>query len=173
MQVQSISAWINMLRYLNSRFSLHFHFFTITIPNWCGGVKYIEYLKIIYVHFNKRNVWLSACWWVRVSARKEERVRSLYMLFQYLYYVNVFQIQPGDGLPAFVCEECENLVNICYNFKLQVEKSNLTLKKYYANQEEYLPLTKVWCHPVLNFNIKQRTRTISVQWTDLFCLVSC
>ncbi|XP_021925385.1 zinc finger protein 85-like isoform X3 [Zootermopsis nevadensis] len=57
-------------------------------------------------------------------------------------FLPVLKIQPGDGLPAFVCEECENLVNICYNFKLQVEKSNLTLKKYYANQEEYLPLTK-------------------------------
>jgi hypothetical protein len=65
-----------------------------------------------------------------------------------------FQIQPGDGLPANVCEQCENLVNICYNFKLQVEQSDFTLQKYYASQQEHLPFPQVWCRLVLNFIIK-------------------
>lgn len=60
-------------------------------------------------------------------------------------FLPAVKIQPGDGLPTLVCEECESLVNICYNFKLQVERSDLALQKYYASHQEHLPLTQVWC----------------------------
>jgi hypothetical protein len=102
------------------------------------------------MNFNKKINTEKSCDWVYVG----EHVWVYGRLFQYVYYFNVFQIQPGDGLPANVCEQCENLVNICYNFKLQVEQSDFTLQKYYASQQEHLPFPQVWCRPVLNFIIK-------------------
>jgi len=83
-------------------------------------------------------------------------VKDLCRLFQYVYCFNVLQIQPGDGLPTLVCEQCESLVNICYNFKLQVERSDLALQKYCATQQEHLPFTQVCCYSVLNFVITIR-----------------
>jgi hypothetical protein len=40
------------------------------------------------------------------------------------------QVSAGDGLPAQVCQQCVELVNTCYNFKLQCEKSDMTLRCY-------------------------------------------
>jgi hypothetical protein len=33
-------------------------------------------------------------------------------------------------LPAQVCQQCVELVNTCYNFKLQCEKSDMSLRYY-------------------------------------------
>jgi hypothetical protein len=40
------------------------------------------------------------------------------------------QVIAGDGLPTQVCQQCVELVNTCYNFKLQCEKSDMTLRRY-------------------------------------------
>ncbi|XP_033610399.1 uncharacterized protein LOC111872057 isoform X2 [Cryptotermes secundus] len=36
----------------------------------------------------------------------------------------------GDGLPAQVCQQCVQQVNICYNFKIQCERSDANLREY-------------------------------------------
>ncbi|XP_069693253.1 zinc finger protein pita-like isoform X3 [Periplaneta americana] len=50
-------------------------------------------------------------------------------------FLPVLKIHPGDGLPILVCDQCESLVNICYNFKLQVERSDSALQKYCISQQ--------------------------------------
>lgn len=50
-------------------------------------------------------------------------------------FLPLVKIMPGDGLPTLVCQQCVSLVNICYNFKLQVEQSDLALQKYCASHE--------------------------------------
>lgn len=45
-------------------------------------------------------------------------------------YLVFIQVSAGDGLPAQVCQQCVELVNTCYNFKLQCEKSDMTLRCY-------------------------------------------
>lgn len=45
-------------------------------------------------------------------------------------YLVFIQVSAGDGLPAQICQQCVELVNTCYNFKLQCEKSDMTLRCY-------------------------------------------
>ncbi|XP_069693233.1 gastrula zinc finger protein XlCGF57.1-like isoform X1 [Periplaneta americana] len=40
------------------------------------------------------------------------------------------EIRIGDNLPAQVCHQCVELVNTCYNFILQIENSDDTLRQY-------------------------------------------
>ncbi|XP_021925372.1 zinc finger protein 2-like isoform X2 [Zootermopsis nevadensis] len=42
----------------------------------------------------------------------------------------------GDGLPAQVCQQCAEMVNTCYNFKLQCEKSDMTLRHYVSSHSQ-------------------------------------
>jgi hypothetical protein len=64
------------------------------------------------------------------------------LLIKIRRFLPLVKIQPGDGLPTLVCEQCVSLVNICYNFTLQVERSDLALQKYCAGHDERLPLTQ-------------------------------
>jgi len=40
----------------------------------------------------------------------------------------------GDGLPAQVCERCVHQVNESFNFKLQCESSDATLRQFISSQ---------------------------------------
>jgi hypothetical protein len=46
------------------------------------------------------------------------------------------QVSVGDGLPAQVCQQCVELVNTCYNFKLQCEKSDMALRDYVSSHSQ-------------------------------------
>jgi hypothetical protein len=48
----------------------------------------------------------------------------------FLILVSLLQVYAGDGLPAQVCQQCVQQVNICYNFKIQCEKSDANLREY-------------------------------------------
>jgi hypothetical protein len=45
-----------------------------------------------------------------------------------------FQLYADDGLPGQVCQRCTRLVNLSYNFKLQCESSDATLRQYLKSQ---------------------------------------
>ena len=49
----------------------------------------------------------------------------------------------GDGLPAQVCQQCVQQVNICYNFKIQCERSDANLRHYLQNLKRQELLTQV------------------------------
>lgn len=49
----------------------------------------------------------------------------------------------GDGLPAQVCQQCVQQVNICYNFKIQCERSDANLRHYLHNLKQQELLTQV------------------------------
>lgn len=52
------------------------------------------------------------------------------MKHMFLIWYQSLQVCAGDGLPAQVCQQCVQQVNICYNFKTQCEKSDANLREY-------------------------------------------
>ncbi|XP_069696533.1 gastrula zinc finger protein XlCGF26.1-like [Periplaneta americana] len=59
--------------------------------------------------------------------------------------VPVIKLCAGDGLPAQVCQQCVHQVNNSYNFKLQCETSDFTLRQYLNNKE--LEAQPYWIPP--------------------------
>lgn len=51
-----------------------------------------------------------------------------------------FQLCADDGLPSQVCLRCSQLVNLSYEFKLQCESSDATLRQY---QKSHIQVTIV------------------------------
>ena len=49
----------------------------------------------------------------------------------------------GDGLTAQVCQQCVQQVNICYNFKIQCERSDANLRHYLHTVKRQELLTQV------------------------------
>ncbi|PSN57300.1 hypothetical protein C0J52_02071 [Blattella germanica] len=64
------------------------------------------------------------------------------LLIKLRKFLPILKIHPGDGLPTLVCEQCESLINICYNFKIQVERSDSALQKYCATQQAHSQFTQ-------------------------------
>ena len=40
------------------------------------------------------------------------------------------QVEEGDGLPAIICENCRRLLDVSYDFKCQIEKSDAKLREF-------------------------------------------
>jgi hypothetical protein len=61
-----------------------------------------------------------------------------------------FQLCADDGLPSQVCLRCSQLVNLSYEFKLQCESSDATLRQYLKS---HIQVTIVGhkCFLLLNF----------------------
>lgn len=49
--------------------------------------------------------------------------------------VPMFQLCVDDGLPAQVCSQCVQQINTSYNFKLQCETSDVTLRKLLVHHQ--------------------------------------
>jgi hypothetical protein len=60
------------------------------------------------------------------------RVSSVYN-WQCIYCI--LQLRVGDELPDKVCTECVHQVNVSYNFKLQCETTDMTLRQMLLKAE--------------------------------------
>jgi hypothetical protein len=66
---------------------------------------------------------------------QRDLVILLFNILSLWYDLFVLQLHAGDGLPAQVCQQCVHEVNNSYNFRLQCESSDFTLRQYLSTDQ--------------------------------------
>lgn len=72
------------------------------------------------------------------------------------------QIKPDDGLPSHICLECSDKLESAYNFKLQVERSDIVLRDKLCSfnnseKEEFNSNIEITNNDFLqNYNMKRK-----------------